>query len=449
MRYAGFSRRHLLGTLGAAGAARMLPFLPAGARAAEPPKRLLLVFSPMGYYDPSFWPTRRSDTDFTLGETMTALADYQKKLIYPDGLLMYGAEWYFPDDDNEHASGAAMCFTGSKKAGFADGPSIEQPIADAIMAKNPALPYRTLALGVRAPSPSGHTAVFMGAGKKPVNADNSPRAVFDRLFKNFTPGQPTVDAGALMRRRQQKQSVLDLVKGDLGRLCTRVGADEKDKCDAHADAVRSIEKRLDLALQQSATPTGCTKPTLGATGSLQGDIDVQMDLITSAFTCDLTRVATLQLGFCDGGLDILGLNQHDVTHKVGDTNQAPMWVESHKRIDRWFADRWAYLFKKMDAVREPIGTLLDNTLIVFSSDTTTRKGAHEHTRFPYWMAGGNNFAFRTGRHLVYSNPGTTGTKNAKLWQASNRLFVSIGRAFGLDINTFGSMDPATGPLPML
>jgi hypothetical protein len=453
------SRRSALGTLAGLGASRLVPvspFVPVSARAADvgPPKRLLLVFHPMGYLEQSFWPTRTPDGDFSLGETQTALADWKNKLIYLDGLIMYGASWYFPDDDNEHGSGAATCFTGSKKQGFATGPSIDQPIADHIMKNNPGLPYRALNLGVRAPSPSGHTNVFVQDGKKPVIGDNNPKAVFDRLFKNFTPGMPVVDTAGLERLRAQKQSVIDLVRGDLDRVCARIGAQEKDRCDAHLDAVRAIEKRLDGRVA-AGTPAACTKPTLGSTGELVAHIRAQMDLVAAAFTCDLTRVATLQLGHCDGGLSFLGLNQHDVTHKTGDTKGGAEWVTRHKMMDRWFAGHWAYLFKKLDSIKDSQGTLLDNTLVLFGSDTTTSSsyswGAHAHWRFPYWLAGGGNFAFKTGRYLKFDHP-TRGDRNvsdAKMWQAHNRLLVSVARAFGLGVDTFGNLDPGTGPLPQL
>lgn len=451
------SRRGLLGTLAGAGALRLLPFLPASVRAAEagPPKRLLVVFHPMGYLEQTFWPKRTPDgADWTLGATMTALGDWKQKLIFLDGLLMYGASWYFPDDDNEHGTGAAMCFTGSKKAGYADGPSVEQPIADALMAANPGLPYRSLHLGVRAPAPSGHTQVFVGRGKQPVNADNNPKAVFDRLFKNLVlPTAMPGDNSALLRAAQQKRSVLDFVRADLDGVCARVGAVEKQRCDAHAEAVRMIEKRL-VASTTPQTPTMCSKPTLGSTGSEALDVAAQMDLITAAFTCDLTRVATLQLGHCDGGLGFPGLNHHDVTHKTGDTKGAPDLVAAHQTIDRWFADRWAYLLKRLDGVAETQGSLLDNTLVLFGSDTTTSSSfswsAHAHWRFPYWLAGGGNFAFKTGRYLTYAHPQKgDDDKTAKMWTAHNRLLVSVCRAFGVNVDSFGTMDPGSGPLAQL
>src|SRR5688500_18263877 len=148
-----FSRRRLLAAIAAAGGvSRLAPFLPKSVYAAgTAPKRILTVFSPMGYLENSFWPTG-SGTSFTLGETQSALEPYKDKLLYIDGLCVFGAPWYFPNDDNEHASGGNMVFTGADKKGFADGPSIEQHVASFMFAQAPT-PYKILTLGVNAPSP--------------------------------------------------------------------------------------------------------------------------------------------------------------------------------------------------------------------------------------------------------------------------------------------------------
>jgi hypothetical protein len=444
------SRRSLLGAATAGLSSALFPFIPAGARAqaGAAPKRLLVVFSPMGYLESGFFPSG-STSDFSLGETMTVLEPFKNQLIYLDGLSIYGAQWFFPDDDNEHGSGMAMCFTASKKDNYATGPSFEQLVADKLYAEQPT-PFRALALGVNAPNPSGHTSCFFSAAQTPVNAQNSPSAAFDTLFRDLQT-ETGQDDQALMRRRAQKQSVIDLVRGELNSVCGRIGAQEQDKCEAHLAALRQLEMRVSGSLNV----TECTKPQAPEDGDLVGRIESQMDIIASAFTCDLARVATLQLGFCDGGLDMIpGLNHHDITHATGDTKLAPDVVENHKRIDRWFADRWLYLLQKLSAVQELDGTLLDNTLIVFGSDTTTGTsnniGAHQLSRFPFWLAGGKNFAFQTGRYLKYSNPGDDGsTEKAAAYQANSRLFVSVLQKFGIDRDTFGNMDPGSGALPML
>jgi hypothetical protein len=399
----------------------------------------------MGYFENSFWPSG-GVTDFTLGASMTALNDFKNQLIYMDGLSVHGAQWNFPDDDNEHGSGMAMAFTASKKEDYATGPSIDQVVADRLFADTPTQ-FRSLALGVNAPAPSGRTSCFLSGSQKPVNPQNSPAAAFDSLFKELQ-GGPTPDTQELQRLRRQKQSVIDVVRGELNRVCGRIGAQEKEKCDAHLEALRRMETRLG-----SGPVAGCMVPNAPTEGDLVTTVEQQMDIISAAFSCDLTRVATLQLGFCDGGLNMIpGLNHHDVTHAVGDTKGGATQIANHEMIDRWFADRWAYLLGKLQAVQETNGTLLDNTLILFGSDTTTNAsydswGAHQHWRFPYWLAGGGNFAFQTGRYLKYPHPANPGHDDQ--WQPGSRLLVSICRAFGIDVDTFGNMDPGSGALAQL
>jgi hypothetical protein len=449
---AGFSRRQLL--LSAGAAAPLLPFLPASVRAAEAPKRLLCVFHPMGYLENDFFPQRTSDTEFTLGPAVAPLGAFKNKLIFMDGLLIYGGDWFFPDDDNEHASGSNMAFTGSLKMGYATGPSIDAAVADSLVRQGVRTPYKSLGLGVNAGSPSPHTGVFFSAAQQPINAQNDPKAVFTTIFKDVLGGGlPTVDLAAVARARKQKQSVIDLVRADLNRACARVGASEKDKCNAHLEGIRDIENRLPNSTPPPAASV-CTRPAAPTGGDLVATIHQQMDLITAAFTCDLTRVATLQLGFCDGGLDPFpGLNQHSVTHAVGDTKGGPEPIASHRRFDQWYSERFAYLLRKLDAVQEGNGTLLDNTLVLFGSDTTTAQslwlGAHNMFRFPFFLAGGSNFAFKTGRALKYPMPTVHNRETTKQQTPHNRMLVSIGNAFGMNLTSFGTMDPGTGPLPML
>ena len=447
---AGFSRRQVLLGSGAA----LWPFLPASVRAAEAPRRLLCVFHPMGYLENDFFPQRTSDTEFTLGQGVAPLVAFKNKLIFMDGLLLYGADWFFPDDDNEHASGSNMAFTGSLKKGYSTGPSIDGAVADALVRQGVRTPYKSLGLGVNAGAPSPHTGVFFSAAQQPINAQNNPKAVFDTIFKDVMGGgTPAVDLAAIARARKQKQSVIDLVRSDLNRICARVGASEKDKCSAHLEGIRDIENRLPKDVPPPAASV-CTRPAPPAGGDLVATIHQQMDLITAAFTCDLTRVATLQLGFCDGGLDPFpGINQHSVTHAVGDTKGGPEPIATHRRFDQWYSQRFAYLLSKLDAVQEGNGTMLDNTLVLFGSDTTTAQtlwvGAHNMFRFPFFLAGGSNFAFKTGRALKYAMPAVHNKETTRQQTPHNRLLVSIGNAFGMNLTSFGTMDPGTGPLPML
>jgi hypothetical protein len=377
-----FSRRRLLAAVAAAGgASRLGPFLPHSVRAAGVPKRILTVFHPMGYLETSFWPTV-SGSDFTLGETQTALNPWKSKLLYLDGLALYGAQWFFSNDDNEHATGGNMVFTGSKKQGFSTGPSIEQAVAD-FQYGQAKTQYRAIALGVNAGAPSPHTGVFYSKAQTPVTPQNSAAAAFDAVFRNFsgatlppsggtsapapTPGTAPkpVDNSAAERAFKQQESVINLVKGDLSRIRSLAGKEDQMKVDAHLDGISSLENRLKLSMPKpggSSSPTtpssptspaaapgsateGCAKPGSPSTADLQSSVHSQMDLIAAAFACDLTRSASLQLGICDGGMDgaVPDVNQHNTTHNVGDKMGQQVDLDNHKKYDRWFAARWAYL----------------------------------------------------------------------------------------------------------
>lgn len=484
-----FSRRQMLAAVAAAGgASRLGPFLPKSVYAAGAPKRILTIFSPLGYLENSFWPSG-TGASFTLGETMSALNPWKSKLLYLDGLTVYGPQWYFPNnDDNEHANGGNMVFTGSKKTGYSLGPSIEQAVADHQYGQVKTQ-YRALALGVNAGTPSPHTGVFFSKAQTPVTAQNSAQATFDMLFKNFagptlpgtpsTPGAPTppatVDSSAADRARKQDQAVLNSVKSDLSRIRVLAGRDDRDKVDAHLDGISSLENRIKLmsgtqAPTKPAAPTpstppvaagsaseGCAKPALAAAGSIEARTHAQMDLIAAAFACDLTRSASLQLGICDGGMDeaVPGVDHHGTTHAVGDKMGQATDIDNHKKYDRWFAARWAYLLGRLDSIKEGNGTLLDNTLIVFGSDTTTLQvqtlGPHNHSRFPLWMAGGGNFAFKTGQSIKLPTPATLPGSPAATGKfvVHQRLLTSICQAFGMGVESFGTLDPGKGPVAQL
>lgn len=452
-----FSRRGLLHSAIAGGmASPLLPFLPHAARSqAAAPKRLLVVFHPMGYLESGFFPKITTETDFALGETMAPLAAFQNKLILLDGLENRGGTWTYgfvngKQLDNEHGLGMASAFTGSGKklsgGEYADSISIDQAVADFVYKQTPTR-FRNLALGVNAGSPGGHTSCFFTGPSTPVNNQNSPIAAFDNVFRDLATGGGTSDnSAALARIKKQRQSVIDLVRSDVSSICNRLGTTEKQKCDAHLAGIRQMEAALNSV--KPTVSTGCSKPAAPSAADLVATAHSQMDVVTAAFTCDLTRVATIQMGGADGGSDPPGFNHHNVAHATGDTNLAANVVADHKKIDLWFNERFAYLLRKLDSVQEANGTLLDNTLILFGSDTTQGTstgmvGAHQSARFPFFLAGGANFAWKTGRALPLIPAGT------KKWIPHNRLLVSIAQKFGLQVNTFGTHDPGTGTLTML
>lgn len=475
MKTRGSRRSFIANIAGAAAATRLLPLMPRAAFAAtEAPKRLLCVFSPLGYLENFFWP-RGEGADFTLGETQKVLTPYKDKLLYVDGLMLSGhntgdkrrdragVKW-----DNEHGQGISGVFTGSIKdlqGVYSMTESIDQTVAKHLYAQK-ATAYKSIALAASSGNPGPHGSAFFFGGGQPVTPITVPRVAFDTYFDKLQIGEPSAaDAAAAARRKLLKQSVLDTVRSELDAVCSRLGTSERRLCDAHLAGLRSVEKRIQDSGE--GKPAQCAKPgqpiAKEGTYDTERDVRANIEIIRSAFACDLTRVATLQIGNADGGVDLDGYaGHHETSHSVTAQPSAKV-VADHKAWDQFFAKQWLYLLQQLSSIPEGSGSMLDNTLIVFGSDTTSGQslavGAHNGYRFPIWMAGGSNFAFPTGRQLTFpAMPPDTTANAANMWGYNekgrkylyhNSLLVSVAQAFGMNINSYGTYDQGVGPVPGL
>lgn len=442
------SRRNVLRGLAAAPVLSSLsPFLPSAVvRAAEAPKRLLSIFHPLGFLESAFWPSA-DPSGYKLSAPMSPLDPWKSQLIFADGIVLHPS----PDSGNEHGSGMLANFTGSTvrkdELGMPTTASYDHFIAEHLFAKEQT-PHKYLALGVYSTNNdfAGDHCFYSGPGQFYVK-DNDPASVFQTLFGKLSGGM--IDNTALLRAKAEKKSIIDYVKGDLDRICRKVGAQEKIKCDAHLESIRGMERAL-AALDDGKTE--CSKPAAppSSVEDTAKIIGAQSDMIAAAFACDQTRVISLTMGHSNGNLDpVPGFDLHGVTHAVGDSPKDPAPVEKHKVHDQFIATQFAQLLKKLDSYKEGNGSMLDNTLIVMCSDTTTRHGgptapgAHEHRRMTYLLAGGGNFAFKTGRHIKLANP------NDPKKTSQHRLLTSVSKAFGRPVDKVGNFDPGSGPLPGL
>ena len=72
-------------------------------------------------------------------------------------------------------------------------------------------------------------------------------AAFTRYLHRRDPGRRD-DAGtedpAVTQRRNEQKALVDILKGDLAKIRTRVGAADYQKIDAHLEGVLAMERRL-------------------------------------------------------------------------------------------------------------------------------------------------------------------------------------------------------------
>lgn len=452
-----FSRRTLLRGLGAAvGLGPLVPILSARAQEVRYPKRLIVFYSPDGVGRNNDWEPSGSETDFTLSEIHEPLQPFAPHLIVPVGLRLdaegageghaYGMGGLWTASYTKEPSGDADFDGGNgHRTGWGSGPSVDQVVANAYGENcpyqtppddpTPEVPYRTLELGAMTGDAHIVTRMIYAGEDRPLNAEDSPVAVFDRLF-----GEVGAQEADLARVRTERRSVIDLVRAELTALQGRTSAADRMKIDAHLEGVRAIERRLELsgAVCDLGDLGGAVDQYRGDQGWHQRDENfpevarLQMDLMVRALACDLTRVASLQLsrGFSGIVHTWAGVDQghHELSH-----DESYDTTSETNKVDRWYSEQLAYLLGALQAVPEGEGTMLDNTLLVWGRELA--RDTHDMRRAPFVIAGSAGGAIRPGRMLTYEETG------------HSRMLLSICHAMGLtDLTSFGNLDAGNGPL---
>jgi hypothetical protein len=410
------------------------------------PKRFVVVYIPNGNWDKELPP----GWDFT-GTIMEPLTPIKDKLMLLTGLDLAA---HNQPPGEPHQQGMAF-LTGRKLnegnmvggdgslAGWASGISLDQEIAAQIGAETA---QKSLHFGVQSTAYGGtevRTVLSYAGSDQPIANETSPYSMYNLVFSGLG-----ADPGGTDKLRARRKSVLDAVGKRYEALTPRLGAEDRVKLQQHLAAIRDVENRLD---NPGAVLGGyCQLPNMGTPIDLNDPNNfpvigkLHMDLLVMALACDLTRVATLQwsastnnrpypfLSYDDGsGPKPILDDEHVMGHQPdSDTNT---WNKL-RVIRRWYMEQFAYLLKQLDSIQEGDGTMLDNTVVLLSSEIA-HGNTHSHMDMPFLLAGSGGGYFKTGRRLDFQ--GTV---------PHNNLLVSIQNAMGIPATTFGDPAYCTGPL---
>jgi hypothetical protein len=320
-------------------------------------------------------------------------------------------------------------------AGWANGISVDQRIADVIGQQTP---FRSLELAAQpSQTESNITRMCLRGPDQPVAPERIPHAAYNRLFAGGA--TPTAD-GALKNERQKR--VLDAVQENFKRLQQKVGAEDRKKLEQHAEHLFEIEERLDK--RPAAALDACESPELGEEfDTTQGSVfplvgRLHTDLMVMALACDLTRVASLQWNYAIGQIrydfvdPTITRGHHDMSHD-GDDNAVTLGQLTN--VNTWYAEQLAYLMGRLDSIPEGEGTMLDNTVIYWCNELA-KGNSHALQNSHFVVAGGAHY-FQMGRCLKFDYE--NGPKH-------NDLLLSLVNSMGIEDTSFGNPEWCSGPL---
>jgi len=221
-----------------------------------------------------------------------------------------------------------------------------------------------------------------------------PHKVFDRLFAGDSKGEL---AERRARKLHRRKSILDFVLGEQRRLADQVSGVDRRKLDEYLAGVREIERRIDRAEPRGHEAFARPDALPGEPGqklSYEAHLRRMSDMIVLAFQSDVTRIGTFMLTRAGSDRSYPWLDvpegHHTLSHHGGD----PKKHAKIRAINRFHVDQLAYLLKRLDAVKEGDGTILDNCMIVYGSGLSDGN-AHNHVNLPVVLA---NAWWRHARH---------------------------------------------------
>jgi hypothetical protein len=440
-RSARLGRRAFISASGAAviGLPLFEAFEPNLARAAAGIPRFLAFYVPNGKHMP-FWKPTMVGENYELTPTLKPLEALKNKFLVISGLENKGATRRVGGD---HARGTGSFLTCTNihtadeiASGMPpNGISVDQVIADQIGSTTR---IASIQLGLTNQGrDQGYGAEFIQNISFDKNGKFLPKTVqvdkaFNTLFEGF---DPTASAADIERRRLLKGSVLDFAEEQVKALAPTISRSDNLKLEQYLTSIRELEQRIqnDPGLGGGAACASAQQPSNPS--EIPDHVRGMIDVMVLGLQCNTTRVISYMLanggdGAIDGfpWLDVSD-HHHGIAHHMGNAGNH----DKIKKVDFWEVEQLAYLLGKLDAISEGTGTLLDNTLVLYSSEISDGN-RHNHDDLPVLLAGGKNVGIPGGRHLLYD----------KAPIAS--LYLKLIHAMGATATSFG--DDGTSPLDL-
>ena len=404
------SRRQILR---ASGVSLALPLLDAfrpqrafGASVGEPPRRMICICAPLGFYPGDFKP-KDAGWRYDLSPYLSELGDYRDDFTVISGLAGISG-------GHQAINGFLTGVPGAGQPGIRNGISVDQFASERIGSRTR---FSSLAL-----SGEGLGLSWTRTGAR-VPAHQSPSRLFAEMFLEGSERE----VKAQLRNLRERRSILDDVLQQAKSLRSQLGVDDRTQLDEYLESVRQLERRLVIDERWVKTP----KPKVNA--EVPRDISDRSDLIGRtrllfelahlAVQTDSTRLITIMLAGATSTPPIPGVTQghHDLSHHGKD----PGKLAQLRLIETECMKVLGELVTKLKQSREGSESLLDRTMVYLGSNLGDAS-SHSTKDLPILLAGGG---FRHGQHLTFDSKDAPPLCN---------LYVSMLQRLGIEVDAFST-----------
>jgi hypothetical protein len=401
-------RRTFLRGVGATLALPMLDAMtPAFSAATTRPIRIAFMQTPNGIFNLNGeWTPKSVGTNWELTRTLEPLAAFKDRMVVISGLDNQQAAGLTGEVGGDHPRACTAWLTGTH-AKMTSGADLRAGIsADQIAAKEfgKYTQLASLEVGLEASEVVGACESAYGCAyyntiswrneNTPLPMENRPRAIFERLF-----GDAGTDPKVRSAFRQEDRSILDAISAEVKQLRIKVGGTDRDKIDQYLEAVRDVERRIQLAERQGEQDVTIASP-IGVPEVFSDYFKLMADLMVLAWQTDMTRVITFQMGHEMSGRAYpelgFGDAHHPCTHHQGDKEKQ----EKTTKINGLHTTMLSYYLGRLRATSDGDGSLLDHSMILYGAGLSDAN-LHLYTDLSLLLVAGGVAGIKGGHHVRY------------------------------------------------
>jgi hypothetical protein len=403
----------------------MIPALTPLKAAAKPTLRAGFVYFSNGT-DPEHWTPKDTGADFEFSRILKPFEPYRDSAVVVSGLGNKVG--------GTHPTATAGWLTGvdakmTEGDDVFNGTSIDQVIAARVGHETlfPSMEIATedfsSAIGSCA---GGYSCIYANTiswrnPTTPVPMEINPRVVFERMFGRAG------SAAQRAARMKNEESILDSVSREIASLRTDLGKGDQRRFSDYLENLREVEQRIQQAEKQSESSVALPDAPIGIPESHDEHLRLMFDLMALAYQADVTRVFTFyttrelsQMTYPEVGV----MEPH---HTISHHDNDPVKLAKMALIGKYYSQQVARFVKKLQAMPDGDGTVLDHSMICFGNGMSN-SNVHSHLDLPMIVLGGQ---FKGNRHVQFE-----GDPMANLW-------LKVADKAGAKIEKFGN---ATGSL---
>ena len=406
-----FHRRTLLKSIsaGAGGIAFAPLFNVLAAKEAgtyKTPKRVVFVLFGNGFHEPASLPLEVPATPGLQGTTtrtlplekMTLPFDIEPFTPWKDRLaIVHGLRAGRVNPDHGAGYGALSGVAGG--TGEDKRRNVVAESIDAAVARKLPGPFPLLNLGIAPGQPkvkAVRCSSAWGPGQ-PLAAQCRPELAYESLFGGI---------GATRNDFAIRRNVLDFLRDDVKQLRSELRGTELDQLDYQVAALESLAKRdAMLAGMFAEGKLAKTAPKLPTPfpQKFTDNVAAQFDIAAGALVTGLTQVVTITSELCRIEGNYTGISEmgtHGIGHGETDVGTGLKGMQVLVKVRRHISECTAALLRKLAETPEDGGTMLDNTLVVFTSDSANQQHSHGEN-WPFVLLGNLGGRMKTGQLVVY------------------------------------------------